>query len=673
MKTSYLLKAIRESSLLLAVGFVSLAFAQREPLPFIAAATDDKAYILLVGTPRRTEAFNVYRKGPADNTFTLLNRQPITGIVDPAGARQILGDEYRWVARVLRAEDEFDVVRRLKSDPGMSATLSLSSLNVARVAGRLFVDENVKQGTSYRYRVEFLDYARAVLNTAERDVLIKDRKPPAPRKVETKAGDSEVKISWDYPEYSGNPDDIVVGFNIYRKTGTGGFEKMNSEVILRQEELKYRNDVSAKNDEGYSYYVTAADFIGRESAPSETITASPRDLTPPESPRGTQLIPEEGKILITWEMNLELDLSHYDVYKSMAMHGEYKGINTAPITGDQPRFVDAAVYSGPDYYYKLKAIDKAGNESDFSTVVLGRPSDKTPPALPEGLTAKVSGRFVRLKWSAPQDRDLKGFHVYRHGVNEEFMRMTDLPQSRDTLVFNDEGYQGKGLVPGRSYTYGVASVDNASNESKKAEVRATIPDDEAPMPPLDSYVRHFGERFVEVSWQPSMSLDVQKYRVYRSEGDKKAVLIIETRGVASSAVDTTVTSGRRYLYQVAALDSSGNESKMTERTEIVPTDLVAPPAPENVKATATIRGVEISWNPVKVNDLLGYNVYRSALPNAPPTKLNDSPITKTQFSDPAGKAGQYYRITSLDTSGHENTKGRAAEAVQEKTPSPQRR
>ncbi len=647
----------------LALGWLSPALAQRQALPFLTATTNDRAYILLLKIPDETEGFNVYRKGPGDRDFVLVTPQPIVAVIEPITAREILGADYAWVARALRAEDEFDVVHRLRSDPGAAVAVSFASLRAARVAGRLFVDEKVKRGKTYTYRVEFLDYAGTRLKTAERSVTIRDRRPPGPTRVESKAGDSEVRVSWDFPAYSGDPEDIVVGFNIYRKAPAGDFEKINRVLILRQEDLKYRTDIAVENDQTYSYYVTAVDFIGRESKPSETVTATPKDLTPPKFPQGLKIVPQEGKILVTWKMNLELDLSHYDIYKSLDMNEGYEKINTEPIPADQPRYLDDDVYFGPLFYYKVRAIDRVGNESEFSNAISGRPADSTAPAPPDSLFARVESRYVTLTWLPPADRDLLGFYVYRRRSDQEFLRISGRPLAPDSLTFQDTGYKLKGLWPGKSYEYGVTALDNMYNESPMATIQITVPDDEPPTPPVTSYARSTPEGLVEITWQPSMALDVVGYRIYRGQDGVDPILFLETNDSTYATIDSTAERGKSYAYQVAAVDEAANESLRTKGTIVVPRDLVAPPAPENVKAVVDTAGVRITWDPVGVSDLAGYNVYRSDIPTGTAVKLTSTPILETSFRDPEGKAGLYYRVSSLDTSGHENAEGEAVEAV----------
>jgi fibronectin type 3 domain-containing protein len=640
--------------LILTVVIYFPIYAQKKPLPIITAATNTAAYIIIVKIPDNSEGFYVSRKIAGSKNFVRIINRPVVPVIDPGIIKSILKEDYKWVKKALKANDDFEIIRRLQSDPGTSATLSFASLNVAKAAGRLFVDSNVKEGETYTYKVEFVDYENKTIKDIIRDIKIVNSNPPPPELINSDAGDSHVKISWEYSAYNGAKNDITVGFNIYKSSGNGELRKINKVLILRQEDIKYRTDVDVENNKQYSYIVKAVDIIGRESGSSNKVSVTPVDLTPPKYPQGLETISEEGKVLLTWKMNLELDLSHYDVYKSMKVLGEFKKINLNPIPGDKPFFYDEDVYTGPTYYYKVKAIDKAGNVSEFSNSLSGKPSDSNPPAPPSNLIAVVEGNYVRIKWEAPSDIDLKGYYVYSKRSDLEFLRVNSLPIPSDTLEYYDTGYNEIGLWQGQTYYYAVSAVDNVMNESKMTIVKVLIPDNEPPEKPVSSYAELIGDGIVEITWQPSMSLDVTKYRIYRAENNRQTKIIKETADSIFSVMDSDIKCGNTYGYQVVAVDRAGNESKKTQMVNIIPTDRTIPPNPDNIKIINVVNGVQISWSPVVVDDLLGYNIYKSDLPNGVLEKLNDKPLNNTEYLDTNGKEGIYYTVSSLDTSLHEN-------------------
>ena len=653
------------SVFLMMISLVSVALAQNKALPIYTAATNDKAFIIVVNTPENSEGFFVYRKLFKEKKYTLLTSSPIVPLIDQALVKSVLREDYDWVKNSLRAEDDFDIVRRLQSDAGAAAVLSLASLNVAKAAGRLFVDEKVEEGEQYSYKILFVDYSGEKTAEIERTIIIADKIPLAPLAAKADADDGQIKVSWDYPKYEGDKNDITVGFNIYKMNNEGKPAKINDVLIFRQEEMKYRTDLDVINGKTYSYFVTSVDCIGRESPPSDTATATPIDKTPPKFPKSLNIVSEEGKILVTWKMNLELDVDHYDVYRSSEALEGYEKINALPVPSDQPFYYDDKVFAGPAYYYKIKAIDFSGNESDFSNSMSGKPADSKPPAKPDSVLAIVTGNFVSLKWKAPSDIDLQGFYVYSRRSDQKFLRVVSLPIPADSLEFLDAGFEEKGLWQGRTYYYGVSAIDNFFNESEMEIVKVVIPDNEPPKPPVTSYAEATEDGFVEVTWQPSMSLDVAAYRIYRSDESGEVKKMKDLPEGIYSAVDSTSGIGKTYGYQVVAVDSSGNESEKTGMIRVTPTDATIPPAPTGIEAVDNSGGVYVTWEAVNVNDLAGYNIYKADLPNGIKTKLNDKPVSKTDFFDLSGSEGTYYFVSALDTSLHENISG-AAEAKKQK-------
>ena len=120
--------------LTLVVTAVSI-FAQREALPVYTAATNDKAFIIVVNPPENSEGFFVYKKSFEEKEYTLLTPSPIVPLIDPALVKPILQEDYGWVKNSLRAEDDFDIIKIEGSDE-------------IHVDGNLMVSFSIKSSTS---------------------------------------------------------------------------------------------------------------------------------------------------------------------------------------------------------------------------------------------------------------------------------------------------------------------------------------------------------------------------------------------------------------------------------------------------------------------------------------------------------------------------------------------
>jgi fibronectin type 3 domain-containing protein len=151
----------------------------------------------------------------------------------------------------------------------------------------------------------------------------------------------------------------------------------------------------------------------------------------------------------------------------------------------------------------------------------------------------------------------------------------------------------------------------------------------------------------------SLTPDLAKYRVYRQEEGKDALMVKELPPDVNNYSDKEVAKGKRYLYLVSAVDSAGNESEK-KVFEIIPRDISPPPPVKGLKVSYKEGRVLLTWEEVVVDDLLGYNVYRANLPTGIPERLNKDILRENKFSDPTGNENYYYWVTVFDTSGNES-------------------
>jgi len=74
-----------------------------------------------------------------------------------------------------------------------------------------------------------------------------------------------VELSW-----AASTSEDIVGYNVYRASGTGGYSKLDGSIVTG---LKY-TDVTVATGTTYKYVVTALDSRGLESAFSLPISAT---------------------------------------------------------------------------------------------------------------------------------------------------------------------------------------------------------------------------------------------------------------------------------------------------------------------------------------------------------------------------------------------------------------
>ncbi len=650
---------------LLALAAAAVVRAQEVQRPVLLAPRGDSVFVYLLEQPPVLGGFVVYRSpvgsGRAAERVT---REPVTAVREPALAAGMLGADLPAVMRAVRATDAAELLRRLRSDAFAGTVTSLLFRSVATVAGRLYVDGGLARGTEYEYRVVLTDGAgRETERRFDARVVVRDVAPAAPGAGRATPADREVSLGWTYPRFRGDPGDCVVGFHVYRAGGPGAAarRRLTSVPVLRNDAAPFVfEDRDVSNGAAYRYDVTAVDVLGRESDPSAVMRTSPADHTPPAVPTGLAAEAGDGVVQLVWRMSPEPDVEGYYVERSSGLSSPYTRLTARLVPATEPTWTDSTVHGGHPYFFRVIAVDSAGNASEPSNAMSALPVDRTPPAPPSGLVVAVERRRLVLSWSPSPSGDVRGYHVYRGDAPNRLVRLTSGPVA--AVAFTDSGYGGAGLAPGGHYLVRVSAVDSSENESAQLEARVAVPDDEPPTPPTAFTARNVMARYVALAWASSSALDVRWYALTRAAGDSAPVEIGRFGPRDHEARDSAVELGQHYRYALTSIDSAGNRSAPATDSVTI-RSLTPPAAPRLVTALAGADGVTVAWERSGSPDVTGYNVYRSPLPTGVFERVTRVPVAALRYTDPGAHPAAFYVVRAVDPSGNESAPGPAAQVV----------
>jgi hypothetical protein len=136
------------------------------------------------------------------------------------------------------------------------------------------------------------------------------------------------------------------------------------------------NDTRFEFGHTYLYKVRAIAQFGTdaiESADSTPVVVTPRDTFPPAAPVGLEAAvilatPEApAYVELSWAISPEGDLAGYRVYRSDRDDTPGESVNREILPS--PTFRDISVVSGRRYFYRVSAVDRAGNESPLGSTV----------------------------------------------------------------------------------------------------------------------------------------------------------------------------------------------------------------------------------------------------------------------------------------------------------------
>ena len=151
----------------------------------------------------------------------------------------------------------------------------------------------------------------------------------------------------------------------------------------------------------YFASVRAADLAGNIS----DIVSSDGVIIDTLSPATPNLKLEEGEKKITLSWSSLSDVNHYNIHRSNENYFT-PNVNTLfkQLINRETTFIDTSLEFGLTYFYRLQAIDYAGNQSEYSDVVSGSPQDYTAPIvkiITPSLNDKMEvGTNLSISWTA---------------------------------------------------------------------------------------------------------------------------------------------------------------------------------------------------------------------------------------------------------------------------------
>ncbi|PKQ15129.1 MAG: hypothetical protein CVT67_11085, partial [Actinobacteria bacterium HGW-Actinobacteria-7] len=372
----------------------------------------------------------------------------------------------------------------------------------------------------------------------------------------------------------------------------------------------------------YRVKLIVADYSGNTgSAQSGIIIEGTSDATP-EPPVGLvaadKIGDNGGAVLLTWSASTESDVVGYNVYRSMQPDAGFAAVTRATTA----TYVDAGLANGTVYYYRITAVDAAGQESVPGATVSATPVDDTAPAAPAGVAAQDvpgdQGDAIKVTWTANAESDLAGYRLTATNVSSGASQVIQVlaPASTKTVT---------GLTVSQAYRFTLVAYDMAGNTSAASvAVQATPADQLAPEAPtgLVAFDREGDEgQAVIVRWAPNSEGDLAAYTLYRAvvpagvdplDASALALPVANFGTSVTEWTDESVLLGTQYCYYVVASDASGNVSGASGLAVVQPLDNVAPAAPMGVEATdmAPDQGgvVHVTWLGSMSADVAGYRV-----------------------------------------------------------------
>lgn len=222
------------------------------------------------------------------------------------------------------------------------------------------------------------------------------------------------------------------------------------------------------------------------------------------------------------------------------------------------------------YRYAVRLVNLDERPADLSNYATLTPLS-TVAEPPLGLKANVTQTQVEITWQPPaanlngsQPANVLGYNLYRR-VNKQNVKVNAAP-------LNELRYIEKQFQFGTTYEYIVralslpragAPLSEVIESNESLPLTVTPRDTFSPSAPTSITIASRGG-LISLFWPANAEPDVIGYNLYRSEDEKSWTKITPRPITTITFSDRQVQIGKRYFYQIVAVDNAGNESPRSE-------------------------------------------------------------------------------------------------------------
>ncbi|MFH1149585.1 MAG: CARDB domain-containing protein [Actinomycetota bacterium] len=295
--------------------------------------------------------------------------------------------------------------------------------------------------------------------------------------------------------------------------------------------------------------IEADDLAGNTASMETTLLI---DSTLPDAPTNLVATGSLGYVTLTWTASASGDVVRYDIYRSDSQSGAYRliGSDYGSLT-----LMDTVRSAAPTCYYRVVAIDSAGNMSVAAEASALAVPDTQPPAIDQlstGYNQNLAGILV-ISVFASDD-------VAVARVRLEYSEDGGATWSPIGYVLGSNNYNWDGGHLSQAQVLVRATAADAWGNQVTSQMTASV--DRVPPEPPTGLAALVPADNVVLTWTASVSGDVVSYRVYRSSFPGGPYqMVTETW---STTYEEYLPEGVVYYYVVAAVDGAYNEARSAE-------------------------------------------------------------------------------------------------------------
>lgn len=363
------------------------------------------------------------------------------------------------------------------------------------------------------------------------------------------------EIRWSFDKKYENK---IKGFKISRTPDYKTFTYENSELIPANKR-KYK--VPTRYDRSQYYAVIAVGMKDTEQKPEEKTSnyylSFRADTIPPAIPTGLKAVMDSsGVVSISWDENKEPDVLGYQLFISNSGK-EMEYFNVTDTIYPFTTYTDTLPLNTLTNvaYYRVNAIDRNYNRSQWSDAVKLMKIDTIPPAPVVFKFLQQPKENIIVEWENSPSTDLDHMELYRQVDDTGAVRLVktfDLKKKKLPTKYEEEQQ-----FPGQYVQYYMYIYDEVGNVSQshsdrmlaKGEKPGCIGNLKAVLVVTDD------KKEVRLDWDITTKDEINRCVIYRKKDDGQMVDIALLRPNQLYFVDPKIAIGSTYRYIVRPFSS----------------------------------------------------------------------------------------------------------------------
>ncbi len=459
---------------------------------------------------------------------------------------------------VFRSEDKGKTYKKLNDFPFVNVTPEQAKgQGVPR-----FLDTAVVNYKIYRYALRGVTPFGELSSPAELETYGRDLRGPGSPEAQnpTQLDARRVRIQWEIK----NPDPDLAGFVIGKSNSSmGGYR----ELLKRPLPPAAREYVDSTANEEEAYYIVGAIDTAGNVSPSLPVYAAIIDSLPPGIPRGLRgTIDTLGIVRLKWNFGPEPDILGYRVLRANDPTHEFAQRTGVP--WKDTTFVDTVnINTLTRYvYYRIAAVDKRYNHSEFSPMLALKRPDRIAPEPPVFLDTFVTDSLVQLTWAPSTSEDIKTQVLYRKEASDkQWKPLVNLKPADRTHI-------DRAVVQSTMYQYQIEAVDSAGHHSGFAMPVQARPYDPGTRPAVDSLRATYSQKAGSISLRwvyKNPPKEKYWFVVYRGTGEYSLAQYRSIESRFTAFEDKSLSGKGSYRYAVKVMTSKGGESKLSATVTVM--------------------------------------------------------------------------------------------------------